>query len=162
MSIITTTIKESDEEKENPTSRYAEVAAEFLSSPSMLEAFCKNNRVTFEQCQDIVAEVISEWDFIQPEHQNSTDARKHLLRALQAKIERKRDRGTLGDDASARREQFKTECRNLVVAGYSREDVLRFYNYYMQKSQDGSGRTLFETYKAWNTKTRFKMFLKPK
>lgn len=146
---------------EPPKSKYAEVGAEFLNSPSILTAFCKNNRVTYEQCEAVVDEIVTEWEFTQPRHNNSTEAKQQLLRALETKIRIKREHGLLdcGAEAKAR---FAEECKALKEEGFNKEEVARFYKFYTQQVQDGSGRCMFETYKAWDTKTRFKMFVNPK
>lgn len=143
-----------------PKSKYEEIAIEFLNSPSIFQAFCKNNHVTYEQCQNVINEIMTEWEFAQPKHNNDTEAKFQLLRTLETKIRIKREHGLLETDN--RKEQLIADCRALKEEGYKKEDIARFYNYYIQPAQDGSGKALFETYKAWNTKTRFKMFLKPK
>lgn len=144
-----------------PRSKYAETAATFLNSPITLEAFCKNNRVTPEQCAAVVNEIVTEWEFAQPRHNNDTEAKFQLLRALETKIRIKKEHGLLDLNTQDRKEMFAQECKALKEEGYSKEDVARFYKYYIQSAQDGSGKALFETYKAWNTKTRFKMFINP-
>lgn len=142
-----------------PASKYMAIAVEFLNSPSILTAFCKNNKVTYEQCEAIVDEIVTEWEFAQPAHTTETEAKFQLLRTLETKIRIKREHGLL--DNNSRKEQFIADCKALKEEGYNKQDIARFYNYYIQPAQDGSDKCLFETYKAWNTKTRFKMFLKP-
>lgn len=146
---------------EPPKSKYAEVGAEFLNSPSMLTAFCKNNRVTYEQCERVVDEIVTEWEFTQPVHNTPTEAKQQLLRVLETKIRIKREHGLL-DGGKEAKERFAEECKSLKEEGFNKEEVARFYKFYTQQVQDGSGRCMFETCKAWDTKTRFKMFVNPK
>lgn len=140
-------------------SRYAEIVTEFLNSPITLESFCKNNNVTPEQCKDVAEEIAAEWEFVQPKHNNKREARYQLLRALEVKIRVKREIGLLAADPAERKARFAADCKALQEKGYKRPDVAKFYKYYTQPSQDGTGRMMFETYKAWDSETRFKIFM---
>lgn len=146
---------------EPPKSKYAGIGSEFLNSPSMLTAFCKNNHVTYEQCEKVVDEIVTEWEFTQPVHNTPTEAKQQLLRTLETKIRIKREYGRLDGDAPAL-DRFAEECKALKEEGFNKEEIARFYKFYTQKAQDGSDKCLFETYKAWDTRTRFKMFVNPK
>ena len=128
----------------------------------MLQAFCKNNRITFEQCEAAIDELVTEWEFTQPFHNNDTEAKFQLLRNLEAKVRGKRAQGLLDASTDERKQKFIDDCKALKEEGFNKEDIARFYNFYSQKAQDGSDKALFETYKAWDTKTRFKMFINPK
>lgn len=144
---------------EPTNSEYSKIVAEFINSPMMFESFCKNNRVSSDKCREIVAEIATEWEFTKPKHNNSTEAKQQLLRALETKINIRRQNGLLLPNKEKRLEQFNRECKELKNEGYDREALAKFYKYYTQPVQDGTDRFKFETMGGWDTKTRFKMFL---
>ena len=83
---------------------------------------------------------------------------ERLLRApldLRIKAEALRAKGQLlSEPFEVRRKRFIAECKELIAQGFAKAEVADFFAYYSQKEQGGE-RMLFETYKGWDTQTRF-------
>lgn len=134
------------------------VLNDFLNSQILIEGLCKNEHITPEQCKRLAVEVFNEWSFTAPKHYDDNDKKKHLLSCIRAKAKALREQGGNLGEREQRLSLFKNQCRQLVEGGEERNLVGRFAAYYTQPTQDGTGRMLFETYKAWDTNTRFKIF----
>ena len=68
------------------------VISETFKSTALLEQFCMTEGLTTEQCQNYAAAVVNEWRMTGVEHNNATDARKHLLSAIRIKARAERSR----------------------------------------------------------------------
>jgi hypothetical protein len=101
--------------------------------------------------------VVTEWELTGEltAHATLSDERKHLISQMRIKAEALRAKGQLlSEPFEARRKRFIDECKELIAQGFVKAEVADFFAYYSQKEQGGE-RMLFETYKGWNTQTRF-------
>lgn len=153
-----TTIKQLNnivELKENAREGDAErLVADLMAQGIHIEAFCKNERLTLDQCRSIAEAVVTDWELIdEPDR-----SRKHLMAAIRIKAQAMRKQGQLHTATKAeRRAAFIAECRELLAKGFRRDAVAEFASYYTQ--ENSQGQMLFETYPAWNTETRFRINL---
>lgn len=157
-SVPQTTIKQQNnivELKENAREGDAEqLVADLMAQGIHIEAFCKNERLTLDQCRSIAEAVVTDWELIdEPDR-----SRKHLMAAIRIKAQAMRKQGQLHTATKAeRRAAFIAECRELLAKGFRRDAVAEFASYYTQ--ENSQGQMLFETYPAWNTETRFRINL---
>ena len=120
-------------------------------SAILIEQFCKTEGITADQFNGLVDEVQVDWALTNEKDQT----KKHLLNAVRCKITNLREGGRLVRGTLAERKQrFLGECKALVDKGCDRESVAEFARYYTQLERGGE-RMLFETYKGWNTETRY-------
>ena len=121
-----------------------------MSHTYLLEGFCMNEHISLQQCQELAEAVVTEWELTD----EPDKGRKHLLNAIRAKAQAMREQGTLlTGSIDERKKAFLDECKKLMDKGCNRDEVARFARYYTQPTADG--RLLFETYKGWDTETRF-------
>lgn len=130
------------------------LVADLMAQGIHIEAFCKNERLTLDQCRSIAEAVVTDWELIdEPDR-----SRKHLMAAIRIKAQAMRKQGQLHTTTKAeRRAAFIAECRELLAKGFRRDAVAEFASYYTQETSEGQ--MLFETYPAWNTETRFRINL---
>ena len=132
-----------------------------MASPSLLESFAKNERLTAEQVRQMADEVLIEWQLTGEDMTPTSHNKGRFLAHIRAKAQAKRERGQLmGEPLEQRRAKFIAECRKLIEQGFDRGEVAEFCKYYSQPTADG--RMLFETYKGWDTLTRFQINKKRK
>lgn len=130
------------------------ILTDILASPSLLESFAKNERLTAEQVTQLAEEVYIEWQLAGEDTKPTSLNKSRFLSHIRAKGQAKRTSGMLQvKPVAERKAEFLAECKALVEKGCSREKVAEFARYYTQPTADG--RLLFETYKGWNTETRF-------
>ena len=133
------------------------VVNDFFAGGISVESFCLNNHVTVDQCRGIAEAVVTEWELTGEltAHATLSDERKHLIAQMRIKAEALRAKGQLlSEPFEVRRKRFIAECMELIAKGFAKAEVADFYAYYSQKEQGGE-RMLFETYKGWDTQTRF-------
>ena len=133
------------------------VVNDFFAGGISVESFCLNNHVTVEQCRGIAEAVVTEWELTGEltAHATLSDERKHLIAQMRIKADALRAKGQLlSEPFEVRRKRFIAECKELIAQGFAKAEVADFFAYYSQKEQGGE-RMLFETYKGWNTQTRF-------
>ena len=133
------------------------VVNDFFAGGISVESFCLNNHVTVEQCRGIAEAVVTEWELTGEltAHATLSDERKHLIAQMRIKAEALRAKGQLlSEPFEVRRKRFIAECKELIAQGFAKGEVADFFAYYSQKEQGGE-RMLFETYKGWDTQTRF-------
>ena len=133
------------------------VVNDFFSGGISVESFCLNNHVTVEQCRSIAEAVVTEWELTGEltAHATLSDERKHLIAQMRIKADALRAKGQLlSEPFEVRRKRFIAECKELIAQGFAKAEVADFFAYYSQKEQGGE-RMLFETYKGWDTQTRF-------
>ena len=153
--------KENIESRNKKTHTHEEILQGWLDNKITLEAFCKNERITPTQFEQLGKAVINEWAMTGETGANESDTRKKMLAHIRAKAQAMRDRGLfLGAEPENERLQgLVSDCETMIADGYKRKDVIRCYKYYTQRSNDGSGRMIFETLNGWNTRTRFNEFI---
>ena len=126
------------------------IIKELMSHTYLLEGFCMTEHITLQQCQELAEAVVNEWELTD----EPDKGRKHLLNAIRAKAQAMQEQGTLlTGSIEERKKAFLDECKKLMDKGCNRDEVARFARYYTQPTADG--RLLFETYKGWDTETRF-------
>lgn len=115
-----------------------------------IEQFCKTENITPEEFNELGEAVLVDWALT-----GDKGDRKYLINAIRRKAQAMREQGQLVRGTLAERKQrFLGECKALVDKGCDRESVAEFARYYTQLEQGGE-RMLFETYKGWNTETRY-------
>ena len=120
--------------------------------------------ITPELCRKLANDAVTEWKMLETEHRSVSDARKHLLDRIRRQVAVMRQNGTLkATEAIAKRLQpLIDDCKTLLNEGFNKDDVSRFYAYWTEDCNDGTGLMRWETEKAWTTRTRFINFLKYK
>ena len=129
---------------------HEEIAREMFESRITIEAFCKNEGITVEQCRKLADEVLVEWRLVGESHNSEKEVKRHLLDHIRKKAQAL---NVQGEPLEQRRARFINDCKALIAQGFDRGEVAEFCKYYSQPTADG--RMLFETYKGWDTLTRF-------
>ena len=129
---------------------HEEIIADLLKSQSLIEAYCKNERITTEQFAKLAHEVSVEWSLTGETYPTDTDTKKRLLAHIRNKAQALK---VQRESIEERKSRFLAECKELVAQGFNRNDVAEFARYYSQETSEGQ--LLFETYKGWDTQTRF-------
>lgn len=142
----------------NARTREAKVIAdEMFSSGTIIEAFCKNEKVSMNQARQLCEEVLNEWELTKPQHVNETDVRKHLLSHMRKIIQSK---NLVHEDKDKRLKKIIEDCKRLIKDGYPAKKVRQFYLHWTQPVNDNSGRMLFESVRAFDTITKFLTYYK--
>lgn len=136
---------------------HEEIAADLFASRITIEAFCKNEGITVEQCRKLADEVLVEWELVGETHRTDKETKRHLLDHIRKKAQAM---NVMRQTLDERKSQFLAECKQLIAQGFNKGEVAEFASYYTQPTNDG--RMLFETYKGWNTLTRFQLNQKRK
>ena len=136
---------------------HEEIAREMFDSRITIEAFCKNEGITVEQCRQLADGVLVEWELVGEPHKSEKEVKRHLLDHIRKKAQAL---NVQGEPLEQRRARFIDECKALIAQGFDRGEVAEFCKYYSQPTSDG--RMLFETYKGWDTLTRFQINKKRK
>ena len=133
------------------------VVAEFMANDIAVEQFCMANHIDKALCNQLANDVVTEWELTEQltQHKSLTDERKHLIAQMQIIIRNRREQGLPTEPLEQRRGIFINQCKSLIEKGCDKTKVAEFARYYTQPATDGSGRMLYETYKGWNTETRF-------
>ena len=129
---------------------HEEIIADLLKSQSLIEAYCKNERITPEQFAQLAHEVSVEWSLTGETYPTDTDMKKRLLAHIRNKAQALK---VQRESIEERKSKFLAECKELVAQGFNRNDVAEFARYYSQETSEGQ--LLFETYKGWDTQTRY-------
>ena len=128
------------------------IVDDLMSNQILIEGFCKNEGITVNQCRMLAEAVVTEWELTEEPQAGRT--RKHLISQIRTKAQAMKMQGMLTNGTlDERKAQFIAECKTLIAKGCSKSEVAEFASYYTQPTTDG--RMLFETYKGWNTETRF-------
>ena len=148
----------------NKNTHTHEEILDWLVNSQYLEQFSMTEGITPELCRKLANDAVTEWKMLETEHRSVSDARKHLLDRIRRQVAVMRQNGTLkATEAIAKRLQpLIDDCKTLLKEGFNRDDVSRFYAYWTEDCNDGTGLMRWETEKAWTTKTRFINFLKYK
>lgn len=118
--------------------------------PITIEQFCKTENITPEEFNELGEAVLVDWALT-----GDKGDRKYLINAIRRKAQAMREQGQLVRGTLAERKQrFLGECKALVDKGCDRDSVAEFARYYTQLERGGE-RMLFETYKGWDTETRY-------
>ena len=144
------------------THTHEELIKDLFSREITIEAFCKNEGITTDQCRKYAEAVVIEWQLTDENHNNRTQAIKHLLAQIRIKAQADRERGITFTDKSVRLQPMIDFCRELIADGFNRQDVKDWYGYWTEECQDRTGRMRFEAEKTWNAKRRFNNYLKRK
>ena len=134
-----------------------EIVSDILSQRMAIETFCKNEGITVADCERLANEVVTEWELTGQikNHSSLTDERTHLIAQMRIKAQAQREDGRLFTATfDERKAKFIAECKALITQGHNREQVIEFARYYSQPTLDGK-RMIFETFKGWDTTTRF-------
>ena len=141
---------------------HEELINDLFSRAITIEAFCKNEGITTDQCRKYAEAVVIEWQLTDENHNNRTQAIKHLLAQIRIKAQADQERGITFTDKSVRLQPMIDFCRELIADGFNRQDVKDWYGYWTEECQDRTGRMRFEAEKTWNAKRRFNNYLKRK
>ena len=142
---------------DNIAHTHEEIVKDMFKNQITIEQFCMNEGISVEQCRMLADEVLVEWELVGETHRTAKETKRHLLDHIRKKAQAMNvQRSTIEE----RREKFLDECKNLIAQGFNRAEVAEFASYYTQPTADG--RMLFETYKGWNTLTRFQLNQKRK
>lgn len=144
------------------THTHEELIKDLFSRQITIEAFCKNEGITTDQCRKYAEAIVIEWQLTDENHNNRTQAIKHLLAQIRIKAQADRERGITFTDKSVRLQPMIDFCRELIADGFNRQDVKDWYGYWTEECQDRTGRMRFEAEKTWNAKRRFNNYLKRK
>ena len=136
---------------------HEKIVNDIFASQVTIEQFCYNEGITIEQCRKLADEVLVEWELVGETHKSEKDAKRHLLDHIRKKAQALNIQSTPVEERKAK---FVQECKALLEQGYNRAEVAEFASYYSQPTADG--RLLFETFKGWNTLTRFQLNQKRK
>lgn len=150
-----------DVENKN-THTHEELIKDLFSREITIEAFCKNEGITTDQCRKYAEAIVIEWQLTDENHNNRTQAIKHLLAQIRIKAQADRERGITFTDKSVRLQPMIDFCRELIADGFDRQFVKDWYGYWTEECQDRTGRMRFEAEKTWNAKRRFNNYLKRK
>ena len=144
-------------ENNNTHARTKDLVAQILAAPIYLDPFLMQEHISKEQFKKLATVVVAEWQLTGETHRNATDEKKHLFAHIRKKVQAMREQGLLleSDDKQERLARLVNDCKALIAEGFPRESVAEFYAYWTQDCTDQSGRMMFETTKAWNTRTRF-------
>jgi DNA-binding Lrp family transcriptional regulator len=134
-----------------------EILQDLLNSQSLIEAHCMNEGITPEQFKGLAKAVVVEWSLTGEHYNTESETKMRMLAHIRTKAQAMNvQRASLEE----RKAKFIAECKALVDQGFNRGEVAEFANYYSQPTADG--RLLFETFKGWNTLTRFQLNQKRK
>ena len=142
---------------DNIAHTHEEIVKDMFKNQITIEQFCMNEGISVEQCRRLADEVLVEWELVGETHRTAKETKRHLLDHIRKKAQAMNvQRASLEE----RKAKFIAECKALVDQGFNRGEVAEFANYYSQPTADG--RLLFETFKGWNTLTRFQLNQKRK
>lgn len=142
---------------DNIARTHEEIADDMFKSQITIERFCMAEGITVEQCRKLADEVLVEWELVGETHKSEKEVKRHLLDHIRKKAQAM---NVQGEPLEQRRARFVAECKALITQGFDRGEVAEFCKYYSQPTADG--RMLFETYKGWDTLTRFQINKKRK
>lgn len=128
-----------------------------FQSGILIESFAKNNGISINQCRELSDEILIEWELTGHEHRSVKDVRQHLLNHLRVIISKKNIKH---EDKDHRLENLIDDCKQLIAEGFPADAVREFYSYWVQPMTDGNGAMLFESVKAFDTRTRFVSYYK--
>ena len=148
-----------NKERDIKTRAHEEILQEWLNNRITLERFCMAEHLTIAQFEQLAQAVINEWAMTGESGTTESDTRKKMLAHIRRKAQAMHGYLVGASDEDKRLQPLIDDCKALVDAGYNRPMVQKFYKCYTQKSNDGSGRMLFETLGAWDTEFKFKEFL---
>ena len=130
---------------------HEEIIQDLISSQSLVEQYCKNERITPDQFKRLAEAVGVEWSLTGEHYTTESDTKKRLLAHIRSKA---LALNLQSKPLKQRKADFLAECKALVDKGCNRDKVAEFARYYTQLEQGGE-RMLWETYKGWDTETRF-------
>ena len=139
------------------THTHEEIIADLLKSQSLIEAYCKNEGITPDQFKRLAEAVSVEWSLTGEHYPTISETKQRLLAHIRMKAQATNVVSATFDERKAK---FIGECKALLDKGYPKSEVAEFATYYSQPTTDG--RMLFETYKGWDTLTRFQINQKRK
>lgn len=145
----------------NSAHAHEKIVNDMFATGIAIERFCMTEGITVDQCRELAGDVVAEWAVIGETHKTEKEVKKHILERIRKKVQSMRERGVLlgSIPEDVRLKRINADCEALIAEGAERKMVIKFYKYYTQKSNDGSGRMIFETLSGWDTKTRYVEFL---
>lgn len=149
------TKQEREERKEyigdnNNAHTHEEIFNDLLNSPSLIQAYTKNEGITEEQFRQLAEAVSVEWSLTGEHYNTDSEAKHRILAHIRAKAQAM---NLKREPVEERKKRFIDECKELIAKGCNKTNVAEFASYYLQPTADG--RLLFETYRGWDTETRF-------
>ena len=153
--------KEIDVVEINSAHAHEKIVNDMFATGIAIERFCMTEGITVDQCRELADDVVAEWAVIGETHKTEKEVKKHILERIRKKVQSMRERGVLlgSIPEDVRLKRINADCEALIAEGAERKMVIKFYKYYTQKSNDSSGRMIFETLSGWDTKTRYVEFL---
>lgn len=145
----------------NSAHAHEKIVNDMFATGIAIERFCMTEGITVDQCRELADDALAEWAIIGETHKTEKEVKKHILERIRKKVQSMRERGVLlgSIPEDVRLKRINADCEALIAEGAERKMVIKFYKYYTQKSNDGSGRMIFETLSGWDTKTRYVEFL---
>lgn len=153
--------KEIDVVEINSAHAHEKIVNDMFATGIAIERFCMTEGITVDQCRELADDALAEWAIIGETHKTEKEVKKHILERIRRKVKSMRERGVLlgSIPEDVRLKRINADCEALIAEGAERKMVIKFYKYYTQKSNDRSGRMIFETLSGWDTKTRYVEFL---
>ena len=153
--------KEIDVVEINSAHAHEKIIKDMFSTGIAIERFCMSEGITVDQCRELADDALAEWVIIGESHKTEKEVKKHIIERIRKKVQSMRERGVLlgSIPEEVRCRKIIKDCAELVDLGYPKKIVARFYKRITMKANDNTGRMLFETYKAWDTKFMFNEFL---
>ena len=145
----------------NSAHAHEKIVNDMFATGIAIERFCMTEGITVDQCRELADDALAEWAIIGETHKTEKEVKKHILERIRRKVKSMRERGVLlgSIPEDVRLKRINADCEALIAEGAERKMVIKFYKYYTQKSNDSSGRMIFETLSGWATKTRYVEFL---
>ena len=145
----------------NSAHAHEKIVNDMFATGIAIERFCMTEGITVDQCRELADDALAEWAIIGETHKTEKEVKKHILERIRKKVQSMRERGVLlgSIPEDVRLKRINADCEALIAEGAERKMVIKFYKYYTQKSNDRSGRMIFETLSGWDTKTRYVEFL---
>lgn len=145
----------------NSAHAHEKIVNDMFTTGIAIERFCMTEGITVDQCRELADDALAEWAIIGETHKTEKEVKKHILERIRRKVKSMRERGVLlgSIPEDVRLKRINADCEALIAEGAERKMIIKFYKYYTQKSNDGSGRMIFETLSGWDTKTRYVEFL---
>ena len=145
----------------NSAHAHEKIVNDMFATGIAIERFCMTEGITVDQCRELADDALAEWAIIGETHKTEKEVKKHILERIRRKVKSMRERGVLlgSIPEDVRLKRINADCEALIAEGAERKMVIKIYKYYTQKSNDGSGRMIFETLSGWDSKTRYVEFL---
>ena len=107
--------KEINKEKENSLTLVYDdrrLIDEMFSQGIMIEAFCKDNGISPEQCRKYAESILNEWQLAGTTHRNLTDARQHMIYTIRNRVAEDKQKQSKGGRS---RQEWQNELQGEAI-----------------------------------------------